>query len=89
MLVYNNRGSDSGLLKHFNEPSWNNPIVRYLDGDENDLVKRKNLVLSVSETADRMTQALRKQKRDVPEWLDGAALAERADQFQEATFSMY
>lgn len=89
MLVYNNRGSDKPLLERFNEASWNNPIVRYMDDKENDLVKRKALVLTVPETAQRMTQTLRNEKRDVPKWLEAAAVPMRAKAFQQATFSMY
>jgi len=40
VLVYNNRkGWDADVLRSFNEPSWNNPVVRYLDSDGRDLVK--------------------------------------------------
>ena len=33
VVVFNNKGGkDAQLLKRFNEPSWNNPVVRFLDG---------------------------------------------------------
>lgn len=90
VLVYNNkRGDDEKLLKHFNEPAWNNPIIRYMDGNETDLTPRKELVLTVPETAQRMANSLRKAKAEVPAWLDGLAVPARAKQLKRATFAMY
>ena len=42
VLVFNNRkGKDAILLERFSEPSWNNPVVRYLDPAGKDLIERK------------------------------------------------
>ena len=89
VLVYNNKSSDEKLLKHFKEPSWNNPVIRYLNSDEKDLTPRKELVLTVAETAKRMTDSIRSMEKDVPAWLDALAVPTKARQLQRATFSMY
>ncbi len=90
VLVYNNRkGGDAELLKHFNEPSWNNPVIRYLNDQEKDLTPRKELVLSVPETAKRMIDSLLAAKIEIPAWLTAVAVPSRQNQFEKATFAMY
>jgi hypothetical protein len=90
VLIYNNKkGNDEKLLKRFEEPSWNNPVIRYVNSDETDLVPRKELVLTAAETASRMSAALRKHNASVPEWLDALAVPTKAEDLQLATFSMY
>ena len=59
VLIYNNKTSDAALLKKFNEPSWNNPIVRFLNNSGNDLIARKPGVWTVGPMAARMTAALK------------------------------
>jgi len=89
VLVYNNKPGDAKLLKHFKEPTWNNPVIRYLDGKERDLTPRKELVLSVPETASRMVSSLQKSDHEVPVWLEGLAAPMKQKQLEWATFSMY
>lgn len=89
VLVYNNKSSDAKLLKHFNEPSWNNPVVRYMNHREQDLTARKELVLTVPETANRMAKSLRKAEKEVPVWLESLAVPTKAKKLQRATFAMY
>lgn len=90
MLVFNNKpGTDAQLLKKYNEPSWNNPVIRYLDSADKDLVPRKELVLSVAETAQRMTLALEGAKREVPDFLRAVAAPSRGGEMETATFAMY
>lgn len=90
VLIYNNkRGNDEKLLKHFKEPSWNNPVIRYLDSSEKDLVPRKELVLTAAETANRMASSLRQHNAEVPAWLQAIAVPTKARKLQQATFSMY
>ena len=61
LLVYNNRsGKDSKLLKQYNEPSWNYQVVRFLDGDGNDIIPRKDRVWTKPALLQRMQQVLDK-----------------------------
>lgn len=89
VLVYNNKSSDAKLLKHFKEPSWNNPIVRYMNAQEQDLIPRKDLVLTVPETASRMAGSLEKAGKKVPAWLNSVAAPTKLDNLKLATFAMY
>lgn len=90
VLVYNNKkGNDEKVLKHFNEPSWNNPVIRYMDHRERDLTARKELVLTVPETANRMVQSLQRIEANVPAWLQSLAVPTKAKQLERATFAMY
>jgi len=90
VLVHNNRkGKDAETLKHFNEPAWNNPVVRYLDAKENDLIKRKDGVWTTADTVKRMISALTAAKREVPDYLLAVANSEPSPSTQNATFAMH
>ncbi len=69
VLVYNNREADAQTLKDFQEPSWNNPVVRYLDSNRNDVIARKDGVWTTRGTAERMVAALKAAGRTVPAYL--------------------
>lgn len=94
VLVYNNReagdeGGDAELLARFSEPSWNNPVVRFLDASGADLIPRKDGVWTADGLAARMIAALEAAKREVPAYLrlahDELAVAEP----RRAVFAMY
>ncbi len=71
VLVYNNRpGEDAELLKRFGEPSWNNPVVRFFDGDGRDVVPRRDRVYTERALAQRMRAALSAADRTPPTYLD-------------------
>lgn len=79
LAIYNNRGgSDRAALERFGEPSWNNPVVRFLDGRGTDLLARRQAVWSPSEIADRMVDALVSAGRPVPAYLREASYELRA-----------
>lgn len=41
LAIYNNKGgADAKVLKMYNEPSWNNPVVRIVNAEGKDIVKR-------------------------------------------------
>lgn len=90
VLVYNNRkGPDAELLKRFDEPSWNNPVVRYLDANEKDLIERKDGVWSTTGTVQRMIAALKAADRDVPEYLLALVTSKPTTSTATATFAMH
>ena len=66
VLVYNNKAEDAALLKKFNEPSWNNPIVRFLNGRGQDLIARQSGVWTTQPMAARMFAALTAADQTVP-----------------------
>ena len=88
VLVYNNRqGRDAVLLKQYDEPSWNNPVVRYVDGAGEDLIKRKDRIWTIAGTAQRMIQSLESADRRVPDYL--RSLADSLGPTETATFAMH
>jgi hypothetical protein len=89
VLVYNNRkGKDAILLERFSEPSWNNPVVRYLDPAGKDLIERKDGVWTIAGTAKRMIAALESAGDKPPKYLSLLA-AEKEAKTETATFAMH
>ena len=90
VLVHNNRkGKDEEILRHFKEPAWNNPVVRYLDADENDLIKRKDGVWTTASTVQRMVAALAAADIEAPRYLTAMATSTPTRSTQVATFAMH
>lgn len=81
VLVYNNRpGADARLLERFGEPSWNNPVVRFLDAHGKDVIPRRGGIYTEQALATRMQQALAAAGRKAPEylgWIDPLATTPR------------
>ena len=86
MILNNQKGKDEQVLKRFNEPAWNNPVVRFLDPQQKELLPRQDRIWKRGTIASRMVHALKKAGRDVPPYL-----LELADDrtFQTATFAMH
>ena len=41
VAIFNNKkGKDAEVLRFYNEPSWNNPVVRIVDSKKKNIVKR-------------------------------------------------
>ncbi len=74
VAIHNNRpGRDAGVLQRYGEPSWNNPVVRFVDSTGRDLIARKDGVWAPAGIARRMIEALEAAKRPVPPYLRLAA----------------
>lgn len=69
VLIYNNKPADAGILKQYQEPAWNNPVVRFLAGNGADLIPRQDGVWTTGGIAQRMVAALQAAKRAVPKYL--------------------
>lgn len=90
IAIHNNAGgADEAALKRFKEPAWNNPVVRFVDGDGRDLIPRRDGAWSTGEVAERMVAALEKAGRDVPRWLDMARLEAKPSSAQRVVFAMH
>ncbi len=89
VLVYNNiKGKDSELLAWFREPSWNNPVIRYLDSKGRDVIPRKDGVWDTAGTASRMVAALKATNVKPPKYLELIA-ADQSKTLKKATFAMH
>ncbi|MCA9286377.1 MAG: thioredoxin family protein [Phycisphaerales bacterium] len=81
-------GSEAEILKRFQEPSWNNPVVRFLDGHGKDLIPRADGVWDANGIASRMIAALEVSKQPVPGYL--AVARDESDPVTEkAVFRMH
>lgn len=90
VAVYNNEGgADRALLERFGEPSWNNPVVRFLDAEGRDLLPRADRVWEPHAVGLRMLAALEKAGRPVPAYLRVAVDELRPRAHDYATFSMH
>ncbi len=89
--VYNNiAGADAKTLKSFDEPAWNNPVVRIITADRAPLTTRLADDYSVGGLAESMAAALAKAKREVPKYLELLAAEQRSrTELQKATFAMH
>lgn len=86
-----NGDDDQRVLKSFDEPAWNNPVVRIINADRRELVPRLDGVYRIDGVAAAMADSLRAAKREVPEYL-GLLAAEtlaRRRGTEVATFGMH
>lgn len=70
LAIYNNKdGADAAVLKKYNEPAWNNPVVRAVDLYGKDIAVRLSGNYSAAGLASWMTQVLIKNKGRAPQYL--------------------
>lgn len=89
IAVRNNvKGAEDEIRKRFKEPSWNNPVVRFVNHDGDDILPRKDGVWDAHGIAVRMIATLKANKLVVPGFLEIAA-AETAAKTETAVFEMH
>jgi len=91
VAVYNNvKGDDERVLRAFNEPAWNNPVVRIVAADRAELAPRVNFDSGLSGLSAALVAALDKAKRPVPAYLTllSEEAAARGRGAQRAVFTM-
>jgi len=81
-------GRDAELLARFDEPAWNNPVLRFLDARGHDVVARADELYSAHEIAGRLVEALHAAGRPVPAYLALTAEETQTAHRREATFDM-
>lgn len=87
VVVYNNVGGDDRrVLNAFDEPTWNNPAVRILNGDGRALAPRLYGDYTVAATAWTMVRALESAGKPIPTYLELLAAPRTAER---ATYQMY
>ena len=92
LCIYNNkRGKDAKILAKFKEPSWNNPVVRIVDHQEQDIVKRMWRFHPL-EVFNGINTALKKTNTTIPAYFKFAyeeIVAQHASTIETAYFSMF
>lgn len=92
VAIYNNKkGRDAEVLKYFNEPSWNNPVVRIVNTQKQNTVPRLGNDYSANTLVQRMLQALDLNNQVAPAYLEllSQELSAQRTGTEEATFAMY
>ncbi len=88
VAIYNNLGGrDAEVLARFQEPAWNNPVVRFMDAGGRDLIPRRQ-EYSTGALVRRMAEALEAAGADVPEYLRLVAAEYDPARPETAAFSM-
>ena len=92
LAIYNNRkGKDEKVLKYYQEPSWNNPVVRIVGADKKDILPRLNGNYSPAGLATYMIEALNTCGKNVPVYLSliSEELEAAEKGIEKTTLSMY
>ncbi len=93
LAIHNNKGGeDKKTLNKFNEPSWNNPVVRIVDVNGKDQVKRIGGDYSASTLISRMKEALIEDNKSVPVYmnlLEQELIAANSSDIVSSTYKMY
>lgn len=93
LAIFNNKGGkDRKILDKFEEPSWNNPVVRIINTQEKNVIPRISNDYSAATLSLRMKQALLEKKEIVPEYLNllvEELSAQKANRVDEKYFKMY
>lgn len=92
VCIFNNKGGkDAEALRTFGEPAWNNPVVRIVRNDYQDVVLRMPNFNSSLQLVNGMRRALDLTGTTAPRYLEllEEELSAREAGLQTATFSMY
>nr|WP_302621168.1 thioredoxin family protein [Tsukamurella pulmonis] len=69
LAIFNNRdGADAEVLRRFNEPAWNNPVVYFLSPDGDELIPKLTNRYDLISLHDKITGALTTSGTSVPDW---------------------
>lgn len=68
-IANNKKGYDAQILKMFKEPSWNNPVVRFIKADKSDIVEKIKRNWTSKNLVNTMITVLKTEKRPVPAYL--------------------
>ena len=93
LTIFNNKGGkDKKILNQFNEPTWNNPVVRFINSEGENLTKRIAGDYSAIALCNNMISVLQNNNQQIPEYLKLLSL-ELANtspyQVSEEYFQMY
>ncbi|WP_299315498.1 VPGUxxT family thioredoxin-like (seleno)protein, type 2 [uncultured Aquimarina sp.] len=71
LAIFNNKGGkDAQVLSKYKEPNWNNPVVRIVNSNGNDVINRIGNDYSALRLCKSMQQALTEKRRKIPEYIN-------------------
>lgn len=69
LAIYNNRsGKDSDILALYNEPSWNNPVAHFIDGEGRDIIQKLANNYHPLSMYDKLVEVLKKLGKPIPKY---------------------
>jgi len=92
LAIFNNKGgSDRKVLEKYNEPAWNNPVVRILDAKGANLANRIAAKYSATSVLAEIKKTLKTQDRNIPKYVEllEQELLGAQNGTEEAVLSMY
>lgn len=92
LTIFNNKGgADRKILDQFEEPSWNNPVIRLVDENGNNIQTRLSSDYSASGLIDYMIKSFPKRNIEIPEFLIhlSESLSVNQHKVELVDFSMY
>jgi hypothetical protein len=92
LAIYNNRkGADAHILAKYNEPSWNNPVIRIIDHKGENIVSRISNQYTADVIMHQVVTALQLSNEDIPHYvtLFEKELLKESENVESAYFSMY
>ncbi|SEM26654.1 Thioredoxin-like [Aquimarina amphilecti] len=71
LAIFNNKGDkDAQILRKYNEPSWNNPVVRIIDSNGDDVINRIADDYSALRLCKSMQEAIVGRGQKIPEYIN-------------------
>ncbi len=90
LCIYNNlKGHDRKVLDKYNEPTWNNPVVRIVDNGGSDIVDRLSGNYSKQGIIDAISSALQSEGNIVPTYIRNLNTEYSAVDTDELVLGMY
>lgn len=90
LCIYNNKsGEDTRILNKYQEPAWNNPVVRIVGSDDKDIIDRVSSTYSIGGLTDALVRAMYKKKIKVPEYLSILHTETNSYEKDELVLGMY
>ena len=91
LVIFNNKGGkDAEILSKFNEPSWNNPVVRIIEySTEKDIIKRLNGRYDMESLIETITNGILASNKLIPEYLELLQQACASRDLRETHLAMY
>ena len=90
LCIYNNlKGHDRKILEKYNEPTWNNPVVRIVDNQGSDIVDRVSGNYSKQGIIDAIMDAMQSEGNVVPTYIQNLETEYTAVNTDELVLGMY
>ena len=90
LAIFNNKGGDDAkILKKYKEPSWNNPVVRIIDAEGKNLIKRVSSNYFAKFLYDAMIFALNIYGNQIPSYTKLLGIELSSTKVKKRTYQMY